>query len=140
MITLTLVMTTTPEPLTLNPTFSTPRYDLSPWTVDLLVDGYDSRWPGGPHEMPARCESCGARGEELLFFGHGDWQCGACAASCEYCDERAAVVSARRSTAPIQIDHVCVECLVEHWAPGETLLSPGPAKSSGAPEADRRVA
>lgn len=133
-------MTTTPEPLTLNPTFSTPRYDLSPWTVDLLVDGYDSRWPGGPHEMPARCESCGARGEELLFFGHGDWQCGACAASCEYCDERAAVVSARRSTPPSQIDHVCVECLVEHWAPGETLLSPGPAKSSGAPEADRRVA
>lgn len=113
--------------LTKHPTSVTPDYDLAPWTVELLVDGYDSRWPGGPYEMPDRCEACGARGEELLFRGHhGDWQCGSCAAACEYCDERPAVVSARRPksdpTAPGQIDHVCEACLRKHWDPAETVL------------------
>lgn len=70
--------------------------------------------------MPEHCRLCGAGHEDLLFQAHwGDWMCGACAASCVCCDTAAAVVSARRPStdpvAPGQIDHVCVNCLVDNW-------------------------
>lgn len=133
-------MTTTPEPLTLHPTPATPT-DPGPWTYEMV----DMAFEAVPGSQVRRCPCCYAAGEDTYYLDPwGDTHCAACIATCPYCYEAPAVVSARRTAddpgRPGLVDHVCLGCLEEHWAPGATLLLPGPAKAPGSAETDRRVA